>query len=172
MLKKLLTVIFATAACATAAAAPQTFQFSYTGAWFNVQGPSTWRPDYQLQGSFRGEDVDHNGTIDQTEVEAFDVAGYSHCYPCEYSLSYNLSSKELKFNASYQFHEDPTYWGGGYFSEYGEGYSVGRNEHLSFNFSSDTVFAITVVPEPASYAMMGAGLLSLTFIQRRRKKTA
>lgn len=174
MLKKLLPIILMAAACATATAAPLTYNFSYTGAMLDVPWGGDWEPGYKLLGSFHGEDKDHNGIIDQREIDTFLVAGDSSCnLTCEdVTLSYNLLTKQLKFYAGYSFYVDREYWGGWTFSEEGEYSYVGMNDYRAHHFTPDTVFAITAVPEPATYAMMSSGLLALALMQRRRKKSA
>ncbi|OFA03430.1 PEP-CTERM sorting domain-containing protein [Duganella sp. HH101] len=180
MLKKLLVIACVAATCASATAAPVAYNFSYTGALRNYAfpGADTWISDYRIAGSFTGEDKDHNGVISETEVSSLKIEGtdidnteyiqQGNCNCRMDQFSFKLKEQSLYFAASYTDWRDTYSWitNTGVFIplEHGQYY-------LSYYFTPDTVYTLTAVPEPSTYAMMGAGLLGLAAIQRRRKKS-
>lgn len=178
MLKKLLAFAFVAATCSAATAAPISYNFSYVGALrsYDWPGSELWLSDYQINGSFTGEDKDHNGVLSLTELSSLKIEGtdinasdYVPQGNCDCSLqlfNFKLKEQSLFFAAGYQSGVSS------FITSSGVYVSSGHNEHLNYYFEDDTVFTLTAVPEPSTYAMMGAGLLGIAVAQRRRKKSA
>ncbi|ELX13375.1 hypothetical protein Jab_1c20000 [Janthinobacterium sp. HH01] len=182
MFKKLLAVACVAATCASATATPVTYNFSYVGAGLNepYSGPDRWISDYRIAGSFSGEDKDHNGVISETEVRSLKIEGtdidnteyiqQSNCNcNCYMELfSFKLKEQNLVFAASY------TSWRSVYslITNTAVHIPTDRVNYITYYFTPDTIYTLTAVPEPSTYAMMGAGLLGLVVAQRRRKKSA
>ncbi|OEZ61541.1 PEP-CTERM sorting domain-containing protein [Duganella sp. HH105] len=173
MLKKTLAIAALISTCLTAQAAPQTYNFSYTGAfndWFQ-----TWNPDYSLTGSFKGEDTNLDGVISKNELSWLIVDGYNYLH-CWENCAVNYFSYDLKKSLSFYVYSRYVYDGTWYSttSKSSDG-TYHDMEHWPWSVNdihtNNTVFAISV-PEPSTYAMMGAGLLGLALVQRRRKKSA
>lgn len=172
MLKKLLTILCVAATCASAAAAPVTYNFSYQGAVRDDWGaPSTvWDATYRVEGSFRGDDKDNNGVIDKSELEWMQVGFcWGNCNIDSFSYA---PQGELEFSAIYVDHSTDPYYSVNQYSNLGSFEGVAMLSRTSYTYTADTQFTIAAVPEPSTYAMMGAGLLGLTVVRRRRKKAA
>ncbi|MQA19916.1 PEP-CTERM sorting domain-containing protein [Rugamonas rivuli] len=179
MLKKILAIAFAAATCASATATPVTYNFSYVGAGLNepYSGPDRWISDYRIAGSFSGEDKDHNGVISETEVSSLKIEGtdidnteyiqQSNCHCSMELFSFKLKEQNLFFAASY------TSWRGVYSLITNTAVHIPTDppNYSTYYFTPDTIYTLTAVPEPSTYAMMGAGLLGLAIAQRRRKKS-
>lgn len=180
MLKKLLAI--AASACALNAQAEPTFhQFSYTG--FYHQESATFLPEMGIGGSFVGEDLDGNGVIERPELTSFMLSGDEYVGTCgEYTIcgvfnfSY-ISGGKLYFESSWHMDWDGSIDVDGGFgsgrttvgertaSWWSSSWSSGSATYL---WTDQTRFAITPVPEPMTYAMLGVGLAVVGLSRRRR----
>ena len=130
-----------------------------------------YAPEATLSGSFSGVDADGNGTLEKAELSDFQFLTFDYL-PCSYgycridafsfapggTLSFEIARSSM----------DPD----GYraLSEYTKT-GVSHQEYLNNTAStstymltwlpSTTLVVTSPVPEPASYAMLGAGLLLL-----------
>jgi hypothetical protein len=177
----------ASAALALAFAVPvhaQTlWEFSYTG----FSDGQTFHPNYRLSGFFLGEDADHDGMLQQSELQRFfwegiDYAlngeGYCDGLSCELkSFSYSLDG-QLDFSTAWHYSDEQSYSSGytvagqyiGSGGWAGDG-PVGSN---TWYWTEQTHFEITPppVPEPGSAAMLGVGLLAGAAWRRLRRRAA
>ena len=144
-----------------------------------------WQPKRTLSGEFTGKDLNHDNVIDRSEVHrvrVIDASGNRSFGPCcdqrgggfsdsswLKSFSYNLRDSSLQFSAYSGYSDDV----------FARGYNITTGEsaieyvqldRIGVIWSPETTLKVTsIVPEPASYAMMGLGLLFLGTLQRRRK---
>ncbi|NHZ93918.1 PEP-CTERM sorting domain-containing protein, partial [Massilia sp. CCM 8733] len=56
------------------------------------------------------------------------------------------------------------------FRFWGHSFDLGEGSYTTYHMTDDTKFAISAVPEPHSYLMLGAGLLALGALRRRAKR--
>lgn len=165
----------------------ETWNFSYKG--FYDAGPTTWRPDYILSGSFTGNDIDSDGIISRGELTSFTIGGSTllgnpTCpnlgvgLDCRLdSFSYHLTGS-LAFDGTQSYSDDVfanyNHWVAGYRVQYSHS-SPGANSSQTLYWTDDTVFTISPppVPEPSIMAMASAGALLLAgsrLRQRRRNR--
>ncbi|OEZ52492.1 MULTISPECIES: PEP-CTERM sorting domain-containing protein [unclassified Duganella] len=186
MLKKMI-VSGLLAASATLAhaetAAPSRWEFSWTG--FQLSSVFQFQPDVTHGGTFGGVDANHNGAIELGELTELKIDGFDYATcggECGVkSFSYSQGGG-LNFVAG-----KTERWGTPpgpdwaiytveYNTDFGIEYESAQQMHHDWEgayFTSETVKTITQltpVPEPESYAMLGAGLLLLAGVARSRKK--
>ncbi|ELX10941.1 gel scht [Janthinobacterium sp. HH01] len=164
-------------------AAPSRWEFSWTG--FQVTWTYPFQPDLNHSGTFGGVDANHNGAIELGELTELNIDGFDYATctgECGVkSFSYSQGGG-LNFVAG-----KTTRWGTPpgpdwsidrveYNTDFGVQYDSSmqmHNDSQGHYFTSETVKTITQltpVPEPESYAMLGAGLLLLAGVARSKKK--
>jgi hypothetical protein len=165
-------------AWAAGSACAEEWQFSYTG--FNENG--VFRPDERLTGSFRGADVDLDGKISLPELSSLVIDGRQYLdgclslsdpyFRCEIDAFQYALSGQLSITAQWWGNDEAfSGWGAGLrtgdrYSEWSYGWNEWSRDRL---WSSQTTFAITpAIPEPATVAMLLAGLATLAGWRRRR----
>lgn len=161
-------------------AAEQGFDWTYTGFW--SENYQEFLPDRQIKGRFIVDDVDQNGIFTASEVRSFKVGGTSWTN-CSGNISCRLNAFSytpggtLSFNANYT-RDDTEYFSlrsyelidaTKYYSQVYE-WIGGPLDRNVFNFTSETRFAISPVPEPQTWLMLGAGLALLGAARRRAAK--
>lgn len=192
MLKEIFCASILAATALTAQAAPQTWNFVYSGFMLEeVQGynadrevTTTWRADLTTSGFFTGEDLNHNNLIEQNELTKFVIDnrqyvgcdgnwGSGSCYFNSFSYATN---GQLNFDVQNSWESSSNY-GDSHRTIAGQiernFYWNGAAAWTEYNkhWTAQTTFSITpppAVPEPETYAMMGLGLLGLMALQRRR----
>lgn len=172
-------------------AEPTTWDFSYTGFYWTLESHSTWEGDHtaegwqpgmQLGGSFSGEDRNGDGIIVLEELSGFSVQGRDY-FPCMAEpspygrcsirrFSYTLGG-ELDFSAGwYGYDEFYSGWGGSVSTgasanDYSYGYHYESETFLYWTDQTRFDIVQLPVPEPASGAMVLAGLALLAGLRRR-----
>lgn len=166
--------------CAVAShAAEQTFDWSYTGAWDDSR--QVFVETRRIAGRFVVDDVDQDGTFTMPEVRSFAVNGvswincsgtmscglYDFAYtpggPLDFYGSMSSDGRELYLPNFYHMIDTTR----GYYSD-GIEWPSGALDIVFSYFTDRTRFAISPVPEPQSWLMLGAGLALLSAASRRR----
>lgn len=197
MIKKFLcgTVLAALGTLAQAAnVAPTEWEFTWTGFYIFPGGGMGWEdPGLTFTGRFAGTDADADGVLALDEVTSLkfqdDYLDYAACPPATPTFGCNLQSfsyskaggLELKAGSvSYSAEPGSEAWWTGHSISYDTSWGIEKThfgyqmpaEYSTLEFTSFTVKTVTQispVPEPATYAMLGAGLLLLGAAGRRRK---
>jgi hypothetical protein len=154
------------------------WEFSYTG----FSDGQTFHPDRQFSGLFIGEDADHDGVLQQSELQrfywdgiAYALNGEDYCdsLRCELkSFSYSLDGR-LDFSAAWRYSDEHSYSSGstiaGNYTGSGGWAGDGPVGSTTWYWTEQTRFEITPppVPEPGSAAMLGVGLLGVACWRRR-----
>jgi PEP-CTERM motif len=182
MLRKIVSVAVLAAAAGAVHAEATTWTFAYQG--FFDETNEVFDPRIKISGSFTAEDLDHDGTIRVDELTQFKVWGddfltwdcqYTsgfHCYINEFT--YRLDGK-LDFNTE-NYYLDEFSSGAGNRIKTGDqavdwGYGAFGRRDTVYRWTNQTVFTISPppVPEPSTYAMLGAGMLLLAGWRGRHK---
>ncbi|WP_229423787.1 PEP-CTERM sorting domain-containing protein [Massilia frigida] len=177
MFMKLASCAALTLCALTANAADQAYEWSFQG--FAYKGGPDFFPDAKITGQFVVNDLNQDGIFDLTEVKSFtyDMVGKQPCInagniTCSLStFSYNPAGAlsfdyEFRRSSESSGHHDWVHSGKNW------GYAMwwgGDGEDVGYTWDARTVATITAVPEPHSYLMLGAGLLSLAAFTRRRR---
>ncbi|ATQ77635.1 hypothetical protein CR152_26370 [Massilia violaceinigra] len=182
--------------CALSANAEvQGFDWAYSGflpSYATEMNPypqyGDFDPDRVLKGRFYAEDLDHNGTFSGNEVTSFTIDGSSfmNCTGARRCGLSNVSftpGSALAFD-TYSVTEYGQYgsgWsrtthsyraGGSFYSVYENDWSSQGGAVYTYHFTPETKFAISAVPEPQTWLMMGAGIALLGAAKRRRSRKA
>ncbi|OEZ97839.1 PEP-CTERM sorting domain-containing protein [Duganella sp. HH101] len=163
--------------------APTRWAFSWTGFYSTLE--YGFFPDYKYSGTFGGVDADHDGVIALNELTELKIDGVDyatcngHCGVT--SFSYKVGGA-LSFLAgeSHSYGEYPEPGWSDTSLEYEAGVAIRYTVSYQMHYESwtyfftpatvETITQLTPVPEPESYAMLGAGLLLLAGVARSRKK--
>ncbi|HEX8614328.1 MAG TPA: PEP-CTERM sorting domain-containing protein [Telluria sp.] len=194
MLKKMICAMALMGSALSSQAAVQGFDWTYTGflpSYASESSPAPqygpFNPNHVLQGRFYAEDLDNNGTFSTAEVTSFTIYGKSYmdctgARRCDlFNLSYTPGSL-LQFDA-YDSTVSGT-WGSGWWETTTRSYLAGASFYTvyenewslastyRYTFTPETKFAISPVPEPQTWLMLGAGMALLGAVKRRRSRNA
>lgn len=182
MITKILSAaVIATASAAADAAPLQLWDFSFTG----FDDPATWtfRPDVVLSGSFAGSDLNGDGILGLSELVSFRIDGHEYIgcgtpsdswFMCKLGSFSFSPAAGLNFESSWhQLDQGLRDWAGvaNTGGEYGLIYAPPPASAVAhpLQWSERTRFSITsAVPEPGRAAMLGAGLLAVAALRRKR----
>jgi hypothetical protein len=179
MYKRLLSSAALALAFAVPVHAQTLWEFSYTG----FSDGQTFHPDYQMSGSFLGDDANHDGVLQQSELQSFIWGGigfavngdhYCGSMQCELNnFSYSLDGR-LDFSTAWSYSDGHSYSAGstiaGNYTSSGGWAGDGPVVMNNLYWTEQTRFEITPppVPEPGSAAMLGVGLLGMAGLRRLR----
>lgn len=162
------------AMCPLMGAQAGAWSFTYEG-FFDSQ-TQAFDPYHVLAGYFEGTDLNGNGSIDTAELSQLRLDGRSY-FGCDAPTTCVIGSfgyvpgQPLSFTVA-RFTRDDI----GVASEVivaGDSISYTSSDHNYmpvWSWTDATVFQIAPVPEPASIAMLGAGLLILSACRRRQRR--
>ncbi|WP_164558093.1 PEP-CTERM sorting domain-containing protein [Massilia atriviolacea] len=167
---------------AGSARAEATFrQFSYTGFFHEEAGQ--FLPNARVQGHFVSEDLNGDGRLEHSEVSSFVLGGQEYVGGCGpevflcglFEFSYTPGGA-LMFETSWT--TDPWNEAGIAGGEAISGFEVkeysywmGNPASYTLRWTEDTLFEISPVPEPATYAMLALGLGVLAWRGRRLRRS-
>lgn len=184
MLRKIFGALLA---CATfsAYANEQTWQFTYQG--FQEYPVGVFLPQHILRGTFKGTDLNNDGTLVASELSSLFIGGeYVGCTTVNgpesstscslLSFTFTPSTGTLAFETRWSFE--------GWDPPRGQSRSIVTGVHdeywimppgsnlyfYGFAFTPATTLELsnlTPIPEPASWAMLAAGLLTISATRRR-----
>ncbi len=180
MLKALVSIAILSAS-SLVQAAPERFDLSYQG--FTVDG--IFDASKSLHYQFEVEDMNQDGIYSLAELRS--LTGQNMSYPncfddhggCYVEAFNYVAGGALTLSASEYWTDHMVLSGGSeiisgrYYSEYY--YAPSDSQQIVWYWSADTRTTITQVPiappvpEPTTYAMLGAGLALLGFARRRRR---
>lgn len=175
-------------ACASpgAYAGEQSWAFTYTG--FMEYPVGVFQPDHTLSGTFKGTDLDNDGTLTAPELSSFFIGSeYVGCttvhgpesnFTCSLNgFSFNPATGSLSFHTYWQLdgwdppREQNRTIIAGLYDEYWAYLASGDLYYVTYGFTPATTLVLanlTPVPEPAPGAMLAAGLATLCLVRRRR----
>ena len=168
------------AACAIPGHA-ETWDFTFQG--FHDPVTDTFVADRTLTGSFAGHDDDGDGTVSRAEITTLFLDGYDYVgcqgqsndfWKCGTEAFSYTPGSALQFTAG-QGGADPEGWvGAGHYyvagqQEYGFSFHPNQFHTWSYQWTPETTFTISAVPEPASWAFLLGGMPLAAWAARRRK---
>ncbi|HEX8614327.1 MAG TPA: PEP-CTERM sorting domain-containing protein [Telluria sp.] len=195
MIKKMMCGLALMGCALSSQAAVQGFDWSYTGFLPSIWSESQPQPQYgqfdpsrQYKGRFFAEDRDLNGVFSLAEVTSFTIAGQSflNCTGrpvCSLSAFSYTPGGALTFDA----YQNYTYGSPGegwesrsyiyvaadrFWTTQQNDWSHTGASGSNFDFTAQTKFAISAVPEPQTWLMLGAGIALLGAVKRRRALNA
>jgi hypothetical protein len=170
----------APAAPASSAADTISWGFSFSGFYDSVSG--SFLPDEVIAGSFKGNDLDSDGLLEQNELLSL-VVGELDYIACAATSNayYQCGATSFSFSPDSGLHfsvgsygSDPEGWvGGGRLittgdQHYAYEFNPGATTERHLYWTSDTrLTMMSQAPEPHTWAMLAAGLLGLTWRARR-----
>ena len=177
------------ALCGTLAQAePGQWAFSYTG--FYGEQEATFLPWHSLSGSFAGEDSNHDGRLERTELTSLKIGlvDYIGCETTEFhtcgteQFQFTLpglglaaaAAPALSFKLGFSSHDPEWFLGAGRaittgLSDYSYMRDPSKFVEATYSWRPETLLSVAAVPEPASWAMFGAGAVVLLGAARRRR---
>lgn len=198
MLKQLMYGSVLAACCSLAQAsaiAPTQYAFSWTG--FDVSEPYSmpwFDASRTVSGTFAGVDANHDNAFELNELTDLTINGIEYVQ-CAYNSGYNtcgVSAFSFSQQGGLQLKAERTIYSSppgqdewyasriGYDIRRGSGYiedvTFGRMQppegrELFFTPATvTTIHQVSAVPEPQTYAMLGAGMLLLGAAAQRRKR--
>ena len=198
MIKKLIGALALMGCAMSSQAAVQGYDWSYTGLtphWSSESAPwgedGAFDPTAKVSGRFFAEDLDKNGTFSLSEVTDFSVSGQS-MMNCTAPLECGLRGFSYTPGAALEFYavDSVQYgqWGSGWsrtthYYRTDDGFSTVEENDWSTSggraysnlIKPETKFAISAisaVPEPQTWLMLGAGIALLGVVKRRRAPNA
>ncbi|HEX8614329.1 MAG TPA: PEP-CTERM sorting domain-containing protein [Telluria sp.] len=195
MIKKLMGALALMGCAMSSQAAVQGYDWSFTGFlphWASETSPWGYDGDFDptatVTGRFFADDLDKNGSFSLSEVTAFSVSGQSKLN-CTAPERCGLRSFSYTPGAALEFYAFDTaaygQWGNGWsstthyyrtdtgFTTLDENdWSSSGGRSYSKLLTPETKFAISAVPEPQTWLMLGAGIALLGVVKRRRARNA
>lgn len=195
MMKKMMCGLALMGCALSSQAAVQGFDWSYTGflpSYHSERQPwpeyGPFDPGYTISGRFFAEDRDLDGVFSFAEVTSFTIDGqsFTNCTgerECSFRAFSYTPGGALTFYA-FDSVEYGTYGSG--WSRTSRSYNAARSFNTSYendwsssgqsgisrDFTAETKFAISPVPEPQTWLMLGAGIALLGAVKRRRARNA
>lgn len=164
-----------------AAAQQAVWSFTYTG--FYDREAHAFLPDMRLSGSFSGTDGNGDGLLELGELSTL-MVGATDFISCAAASNafYHCGADRFRFSPGTglsfslgEYGSDPEGWvGGGHLVETGAlSYEYRFDPYSSYErhleWTNDTrLTLVSVVPEPAAWGLLGAGLAAIGLWRRRR----
>ena len=180
MLKKLFGGSLIALCCSAAYAAPQQWNFTYTG--FHDVAANSFLPAEVLHGVFGGEDRNRDGVIGVAELSQLVVAGvdFISCqtqqfFECGIGVFSYKPGAALDFKVDY-FAHDPEFLvrAGGVITtgvaQYRYRDEPGQHTERTLNWTPGTTLLVSAVPEPTTYGMLAFGLGLVGVAARRQRR--
>lgn len=184
-MKKLLSTGALLLGCACAHAAPVSWGFTYAGFYDHEAG--VFLSDESISGSFKGDDLDADGLLEKDELFSLVVgeldyiacaANSNQYYQCGATAFSFSPDSGLNFSVG-SYGSDPEGWvGGGRLITVGDmhyayDFNPGGVQERHLYWTSDTrLTMMSQAPEPATWAMMGLGILGIGLRLRRQEAQA
>jgi hypothetical protein len=191
MLKKLAAGLALMGCALSSHAEVQGFDWSFSGFvphWSSEMDPAGYDGPFNLNttltGRFFAEDRDQDGSFSRSEVISFSVGnqsmlnctGQQRCALSSFSFTpgsvlsfdaYN-SSEYGKYGSGWSRTTHSYTTGNRFYTMWENDWSQSGASGSVEKFTSETRFAISAVPEPQTWLMLGAGIALLGVVKRRR----